>query len=302
MGLKARMGITGLAGAMLVCCSGIEAGAADYNGTALRGSIAPPPYQEPSLFDGVYIGGTGSYSSANLSATTTARNLAATTYYGTDYENKASPSASSFVNVRKQTGQNGGYGGFVGYNSTWDDVVVGVEADYQRIGIKASSAFDTGYHNFDTGRTVDVQIGTDSTGNPITKTYAVGGNFRITGTDRTRITDVATLRGRAGYAMGNVLPYLTLGVAGAHGQRVTSITTTDFYSTQFGRISLDNVATRTQSNRDRFVAGLALGAGIDYAITPGIFFRAEYQYLKFSSFGGANIDLSSARAGVAAKF
>lgn len=275
--------------------------AADFGGTALRGSIQPQQQSSAQLWDGVYVGALGGYGAANVSSTTTAQNLAANYYYGTDFQNnKSGPPASTFIQVPKSTTQTPTMGLVIGYNSTWEDAVLGIEADYQRYNLNTKSVFDTGGHQFDTGRTVDINT-VDALGVAVTKTFPINGHFSITGSDVTKITDVVTLRGRAGYAMGNFLPFITAGVAIGHGSRTTSITTSDYYFTQLTQ-SATNTNTTKSTNRDRFVGGIAIGAGADYAITPNLFLRAEYQYIKFSSFGGANVAMSNARAGVAAKF
>jgi outer membrane immunogenic protein len=261
--------------------------AADFGNNALRGSIQDPP--AASLWDGFYFGGTGGYGAANMAPSNTAQNMVSKLLYGTEFQS-ASPSASSFVNLKKITTEAGSYGVFAGYNTTWDDVVLGVEADYTRTNLKANSSFNVPGIIF------------PSTVLTSPQQFA---SFTENGADRTVITDIVTVRGRVGYAMGNFMPFATLGLAVAHGIRNTSVNVTTSYALVAGGTptpGLGGTFTAAQGNQDRFAAGLAMGVGAEYAITANFFLRAEYEFLKFPSFGGTNIDLSIARAGAGVKF
>ena len=82
-----------------------------------------------------------------------------------------------------------GFGGFAGYNSQWDDVVVGIEANYMHGGFRAL---------------------TSSTG------YTYNPDFTIASTTHSsalvRLSDFGSVRVRAGYAIDSYLPYVFAGV------------------------------------------------------------------------------------------
>ncbi len=50
------------------------------------------------------------------------------------------------------------------------------------------------------------------------------------------------------------------------------------------------------------IGGIALGFGLEYALTPNILLRGEYQYINFQSFNGHNAELNTIRGGAAVKF
>jgi outer membrane immunogenic protein len=80
-----------------------------------------------------------------------------------------------------------GYGGFVGYNTQWQDLVLGLEGNYTHTAFSMSA-----------GST------------PISRSVTAGGNpynVNLTGTGQLEITDYASPRARAGWALGNFLPY-----------------------------------------------------------------------------------------------
>jgi outer membrane immunogenic protein len=258
--------------------------AADFGGTALRGSIQPQQQSSAQLWDGVYVGALGGYSSGTVGKTKGYSNIAPT-LYGTEIDAFGGLQQALVAPSRSMSSSS--FGGFVGYNSTWEDAVVGVEADYMRTNLKTNSHLDYG-----------VQFSGVAT--PV-RTY----NVFTTLDTAAKITDIATLRGRVGYAMGNALPFVTMGVAFAHGQFSNRTTFQGTQTTGTAPATVTSLLTsldKGYTNRDKFAAGLALGAGVDYAFTSAVFLRAEYQYIKFSSFGGGQVAINNARAGVAAKF
>lgn len=262
---------------------GQPAMAADFFGSALRGSIAPPVYQDASPWDGVYIGGSAAYSSGDFKPRTSGYSVVAPQLNGTAFD--AAANLNTQLSPRNTSASDGAYGGFVGYNTTWEDVVIGIEADYQRTNLKAGSTISI-------GRQVVDSLGVNNT---YTASSQVASN----------VTDIATIRGRVGYAYGDALPYLTLGVGIIHG-RSTVNTTIDVSGVDTATPAVYAPYTaRYQggyTNRDKWAVGLAAGAGVDYALTRSIFLRAEYQYLRFNSFDGTEVNLNNAKVGVAAKF
>jgi outer membrane immunogenic protein len=84
---------------------------------------------------------------------------------------------------------------------------------------------------------------------------------------QTHISSEASVRGRVGYALGRVLPYVTAGVAFAHLSERDQVGTTGAFA--------DNATTRT---------GWTLGTGFDYAFTNNWIGRLEYRYANFGTF------------------
>lgn len=79
------------------------------------------------------------------------------------------------------------------------------------------------------------------------------------GTFRTGVDFYGTLRGRAGMSFGQVMPYVTAGLAGGRGTA-----------------SLDNGVVTTQSATHM---GWTAGVGLEAQATPNISIKAEYLYV-----------------------
>lgn len=144
------------------------------------------------------------------------------------------------------------FGGFLGYNVQWDNLVVGVDGAYNR----PSS---------------------------LTTSTASG-----VASSQLKLVDYGTFRARAGYAFGQFLPYGLLGAA---------VGRMNFATTASG-IAITSTASRDNAYSAGFVAGL----GIDVAILPNVFARAEYEYIAFSSVGSIRSSLNTGRVGLGVRF
>ena len=95
-----------------------------------------------------------------------------------------------------------------------------------------------------------------------------------------KLLDYGTVRARAGYAFSRFLPYAFLGGA-------------------VGRVNY-NTPSGTRDNG--FAPGFQAGLGIDVAIMPNVFLRAEYEYVLFGPVGDVRSQTSTGRAGVGIRF
>lgn len=91
----------------------------------------------------------------------------------------------------------------------------------------------------------------------------------------TKIQDVTTGRFRAGYALDNWLPYVTAGFAllGANA----NVSTVNGFACTTGLLTA--VCTGTDHR-----LGIAMGAGLEYGITPALSAKFEYMYIGAASF------------------
>lgn len=258
-----------------------SAWAADLDYGVLRGP--EDDYIAPSTINwsGFYIGAHGGYSSASANSRGAFQSIAAQMLRSTLIETEMS--ASSLLAPSAIRVEGGSYGGFVGYNIQFDSTVLGIEADYSYYGVNASSS--------------------DSVARSMVLSDGYLATVNLTGTSSTRLIDFGTIRGRAGYAFENFLPFVTAGVAigRAKIQDQVAVTTSAYHPTDatlppYGSYDEAHVA------KEKTVAGLALGAGIDYAITPNILLRGEYQYVLFNDFDGHKLNVNTVRAGAAVKF
>lgn len=283
---------------------------ADLDYDYLRGADYDPAPAQVVDWTGFYIGGHGGWSTHSLSYGNTARPIVASYLRQTVAESELS--ASSLLSTPSSKRVFGAsYGAYAGYNAQFDDIVLGIEVDYTHFGL---------------GGGVSDQIGRY-------KTTSDGYNTLVdlTSASSTKVTDYASLRARAGYVFGNVMPYVTGGLAVGSAQisdRVTIQNAGYDQATYKANLALSNGATPAYVNhygysyfsqtnpeasilaspyvynrtRTKTVAGVAAGAGIEYAITPNVMLRAEYQYVLFDAFDGHKSNVNTFRGGAAVKF
>ena len=285
----------------------IEARAADLDYGVLRGPEYEPAPQVIN-WSGTYFGAHAGYSSAALGFRNVYQEMVANALHDTTAETIFG--ASTLLRANPTRVDKTTFGGFAGYNVQFDDVVFGIEADYSRFG--------------KTGFTSDAIGRTDVSSNGVLETVS------LNGTSSTRITDYGTIRGRAGYALGNFLPYVTGGLAIGRALVTDKVTYQDYGYNQstynanqaltagalpahvfnFGYTYFNSSApdqstpatTTLVRAKTKVVAGIALGAGVEYALTQNIVLRGEYQYVLFNDFDGHKVNLNTVRGGAAVKF
>src|SRR6185295_1864394 len=92
----------------------------------LRGSFTAPVAR--TNWQGVYIGGQVSYGAADMDFTNSGQDLLKKLLNNVDVESQFN--ISKWPLHQRNSTQNSGFGGFVGYNAQWTDAVVGVELNY----------------------------------------------------------------------------------------------------------------------------------------------------------------------------
>jgi len=163
----------------------------------LRGGLAEPT--PTRNWDGWYAGGQVGYSSANMDFSQSLVGLTNFIYRDSVLEEPTSQLSA----LGKANPQATGFGAFVGRNYQWDDIVVGIEANYNYInGLTGSSTSSIGplEYSFPPGQFTPLND---------TPTFAV----TLSGKAAAQIKDAITFRGRAGWATGNFLPYIFGGIA-----------------------------------------------------------------------------------------
>lgn len=283
------------------------ADAADLDYGVLRG----PEYEtEVSTVDwsGIYFGAHTGYTSASNGFKNVFQDPIAKALLNTTAE--ANFNASTLLSPRSERVGGGGWGAFVGYNYQFQDTVVGVEFDYTRFGKTANTA--DSISRFKVG--ADGYLETVS----------------LSGLASTKIEDYGTFRVRGGYAIGNVLPFVTGGLAIGRAQVADEVRIRNYgydqatydanqkltagspsYVNRFGYASFDqtnpgaavpNAPSIIRRNVTKVVGGVTLGGGLEYALTQNILLRGEYQYVLFNDFDGHKVNLNTVRAGAAVKF
>jgi hypothetical protein len=177
----------GLAALTLILMAPAAAVAADLP-EFLRGTLSPSNTDWNGVYFGAQIGVANMDTDfGNAASQWVGSNLSNTTLQG-----QYNVSSWALMPSNTITGQS--YGAFVGYNVQWDELVLGFDMAYNHMSSMASSS-SAGSIN----RTVTTSDGT----------YDVN----ISGQASDQLIDYATVRGRAGYAFGQFLPYVVLGAA-----------------------------------------------------------------------------------------
>lgn len=235
--------------------------AADYmRGPMYEGPVAPRVHD----WSGTYVGGHGGFSQQRLRT----NDASLTDSLGLNQALIFSHGVGS--------GSTASYGGFIGFNAQWEDVVLGFEFNYSRMheGVTSSRSFSTSY-------IFDQNIG------PVPAT--------ATGTASQHITDLFGGRFRAGWSTGWIMPYATVGVVVGRGESFrTGVVVENADPTNFRGGSLSSLSATP--------FGFSAGLGVDMAITSNIFARAEIEYVGLRESKGIAGQFTTARAGVGYKF
>lgn len=254
--------------------------AADYDYPVLRGSQgydAPPAYKD---WSGFYIGGHIGYASANSDfgnqGSSQVANILRNTLLQEEFD------VSSWLNP-KASGNGTPFGLFMGYNWQSEDALFGFDLTYSHMSLSSG--------------------GSDSLARNVTTSDDTNYDVFVSATMAAKITDVLSLRGRGGVAIGNFLPYLTLGVAVGRVDLIQSASvTTVRYAGTPPLPEPPIFDSADDSRKGAYAYGASAGMGFDWAIFSNVFLRAEYEYVAFAPVQGVSLSIHTARAGLGAKF
>ncbi len=302
-------------GLLAVLASATTASAADLDYGYLRGSdddYAPAPIVD---WSGFYVGGHGGYSTAAMGFSNALTPQYARYLRARDIEEEFQ--VSSYLSLPSRRVHGASYGAFAGYNIQFDDIIIGAEVDYTNFG-------RTGRSEDGIGRTVTTKGGMYET-------------VRLYGVSKTELEDYGTIRGRIGYALGSFLPFVTGGVAigratisdqayiqnfgydsvayAANQSNPTAKVAVSHHGYANGNTAFDPDAPQDPARskpddytllpskpKSKTMGGIALGAGMEFALTSNIVLRGEYQYVLFDDFDGHKVNVNTVRGGAAIKF
>lgn len=274
-----------LLGAAVAILTPLAAAAADWPGEApLRGSFEPPaPAGNGIRWDGINFGGHFGVGNMNTDFGSSNSQQVAYDLRNTVVLDEYHPETWSTLPSSTTNGRT--FGGFLGYNVQWEGVILGADVTYNK-----TSGFE--------------QSEADSIGRQFNTSDGYNNSVLIDSQASVKLKDYATFRGRAGYPMGQFMPYAFAGVA--VGRFDYSVTTrirssgTDVGGGGGSPYNTDN--TYTDSKNNAFSAGFAGGLGLDVALTPNVFLRAEWEYLTFAAINGIRNSLNNGRVGVGVRF
>jgi outer membrane immunogenic protein len=237
-------------------------------------------------WSGFYVGGQFGLSSANIDPGKATQPLIANLLRRTTAEQDGQ--ISQWPNLPKSSSSGTNYGAFFGYNSQWDDIILGVEFAYNFGSNMSAAANDL------IGRSFTASDG-----------YLYG--VQVASQAAMSFKDYGTIRGRAGYVMGRFLPYAQLGVAIGRADLRRSVTVNligvdpdPTTPPSLPTVSLNRSASDVK--KDAVVYGITAGVGVDIAVTENIFLRAEYEFIQFFQAQSMTVALNTGRLGVGVKF
>ena len=258
----------------------------------LRGSFPGDPAPTRN-WDGWYAGGQVGYSWANTDFGNTVVSLTNNFFRGTTLQ----VPVSQMTLLGRVNGQSPSFGAFVGRNFQYDEIVLGVEANYNYLSsLATSTAASIG----------PIQVAEPTLVLPPGATAADG--VTLNGNAALQVKDVVTFRGRAGWATGDFLPYIFGGLAVGRmdvSRTVSSSVTRTINfangtSTSFPLPQFALSATDGRSNN--FVAGWTAGLGMEYMLWNNVFIRGEWEYISFMSVKNTVVTMNSVHAGIGYKF
>jgi outer membrane immunogenic protein len=248
----------------------------------LRGAFTDGLTTSQVNWQGFYIGGQGGYGSSDENFNGSTRTMIAALLANTIIENEMQVSQWN-LGLGKTSARTSAFGGFAGYNSQWDDVVLGLEASYMH------GTFG----------------GTSTASEERVSGAALSDKFfhdvKATSSASISISDMATFRGRAAYAYGCFLPYVFGGFALGNADITRSANVQDAVSlAALGPFTLLAPLSATDAVHNHLIYGYTAGLGVDINLIGGLFMRAEWEYVRFTSVVDTNIN--TVRAGLGYKF
>jgi outer membrane immunogenic protein len=237
---------------------------------------------------GIYLGGQVSYSGAGGNFNNTTQGPVAFALRNTTLEDQVMPSNWQVLGQANHGAT--GFGGFAGYNTQFERLVLGVEANYDQSNLSLIAP-----------------------NSPISRQTSAGGNiYDVTITGSGSVTDLnfGTLRARAGWALGNFLPYGFAGVAVGHANVNIAATVSGIENPQNQPCTAGGPTpacvpfsfTGTAGKNGEWMVGFSFGGGLDVALTRNVFLRAEYEYVQFAPIANLVVDVNSVRGGLGVKF
>jgi len=243
----------------------------------LRGAVGLATYPR---WSGFYAGGQFGYNDENADFSASTQAPIAYVLRNSTLEITSHPSEMPVLGTADHTAAS--YGGFAGYNTQWQDVIVGVEVNFTH------AAFTLVAPNTPIQRSSL----SDGAGN----LYTVG----ISGAGSISDLNYGTVRLRAGWIAGNFLPYAFVGFA--TGVANVNVATNVELQQQATPPPAPIFFTATGGKTGAILLGGAAGAGVDVALTQNLFLRGEFEYLRFAPIAFVPLTIETVRVGGGIKF
>jgi outer membrane immunogenic protein len=280
-----RAGLAALALILLAPAGAVAADMPEF----LRGSYSP----SSTRWDGFYFGGQagktfGTADFSNATGSMVSYMLANTELQGI---------VSDWTALSKSSTGSRSFGGFIGYNFQWDDVVLGGELNYNRMSLGTAAQ--------DTVGPILIPGATRPDGTTV--------QYSITETSSASVTihDIVTARARAGWTFDRFMPYGFAGLAVGRadvsrfatlaGSTITTTSTDTPPVVTLGCLCLPR-DPQSLSQGGLIAYGFTAGLGVEVALMQNLFVRAEWEFIEFPNVADFRVQVNSARVGVGLKF
>jgi outer membrane immunogenic protein len=249
----------------------------------LRGSFTDGLSTATVNWGGAYIGGHASHGAADMDFTNSGKDLLEKLLNNVDLE--AQFNISQWPLAGKAHTQSSGFGGFIGYNFQFTEAIIGVELNYTHGNFFGSnSGSQSRVFQFPTDYVTSATASSSAS---------------------MKITDYGSLRARAGYPVGNFLPYgfvgLALGQANINRRADVDLRYQYVGATLPPLPNYGGAWGMTDNANSHFITGFAGGVGIDIMMYAGLFLRAEWEHLRFSA-KDVETSVNTVKAGLGYKF
>jgi outer membrane immunogenic protein len=287
----------GLAALALILLAPIGASAADMP-EFLRGSYTP----NFTRWEGFYFGAQAGQTYASADFTNATQSMLSYILSNTELESEV----SNWSTLPKGSTGGQSFGGFVGYNYQWDDVVLSAELNYNHLTIETGQRAQIG--------PIQVPGASLSDGSTVYYTIIVNSAAAVA------IHDVATARIRAGWAYDRILPYGFAGLAVGRVDVERFVTLAGSTKTTTPPPTIDPITgfqvpgvpvtgllnlprdPQSQSQNGVIAYGFTAGLGVEFAMTQNLFGRAEWEFVEFPNINDFRVSMNTARVAVGLKF
>ncbi len=307
--------------------------AGDFDNSWLRGSstpIADPPNY--ARWSGLYGGGQVGADFRGVSFSNDGNSTLSTITSADPILNAVS--MPSLLGLGSLTTRGPSYGGFIGYNYQIDDVVLGFELNFNQTASSASavqsqfaspSALNNGVITLAGPTRTSSTLTTSST--ITSSTLYIPTSMYESNTANANLLDYGTVRLRGGWALGDFLPYVAVGVSVSRidynqtayvhyvGTGTTTTTTSTVPNPQTttptpptitvangGPAPVNLAYWFTERANGKYNFGFSAAIGLEYALTRHIFVRGEVEYLQLGTPSTVTMNTASARVGAGLKF
>jgi opacity protein-like surface antigen len=258
----------------------------------LRGSdpmlpvAPPPPVQVLPRWGGFYVGGHVGWGVSSMNFAGSTQSLVAHMLRELQVESENRVSAWQVLGKGDTRSAAGGF--FIGYNNLWEGMIIGVDFSWSKVNYFLNAP-DT----------------------PITRVTATSSNIAyamtLPGTANMQITDYGVLRARAGVELGNVLPYVGVGVAVGRAGVYRSATASGLEiapnpNDPNNPIVTPFFFTENETKSNAVIYGWSLSGGLDFMLMPNVFMRGEFEFVNFQPIWKINSSISTGRLGLGFKF